>query len=696
MLKIRSSLLVATAVAGLVSSQAQAQVALPAPGPNDGDASLHGAGASSIQNVLVRAMNCIGSVNNPLGNSAPTASTNGSFATKAEGNYAGAPTFDCTTQNVQPNFSGKYASTGSGFGRAAWYEFKDNFDGAAGGSTLHVYNPWNTISGQTRWSHVQFAVSDAPISSAELTSYTNGGTDSVNGTYTGAAGTAGAAIQIPLFILPVAVAYNPVYGKNASAVNMVFNAKYQGTINGVKTNAIRLTREAYCKIFNGDVTNWNDAIFSPLNGKKTLQDPVNDTATRWTADGVPIRLVGRMDKSGTTDVFTRHLAAVCTGNTTTTNKYLKNAESLPFNTSLGMDYTTQREDTNYKPGVASSKFAGTTNTVSGNYWNDTTKTIAYIGAGPTAAPTGSAGSGLYVLANGGGALANALNAAPDYALNGVTLNGKVGYISADFVPPSVDNKALAYALLQVGTGTTYAAPSVTAAAQAFGTGATALYPPESDPAGVFTTGDTRPVKNAAGATVNATRDNPLAWTDVLYVTTGGNNLAAPVAGYPITGTTQFLGYTCYADSNRYNVVALLATLVGGTTKDSAGAAISPNTLKGTSPLAPGVLPASNIGIVPTPWQAAIRETFLKSSTQISNGITLGGTAVVPAKPSTSKTAFVPAVPPQRDATHLALFIQSKYTLMSTLDTTKGSPNLGNPKSPSDLFANPTCSGKTGA
>lgn len=649
------ALLAATLLAGVATS-AQAQVALPAAGPNDSDASLHGTGASSIQNVLVRELNCIGA-DQKLGNSVPsTSAPSGSLAAKSTGAYNGSPAYDCAVQDIQPLFSGKYVSTGSGFGRKMWYQFKDNYDGSPTNGTTRVFNPFNTVAGDARWSHVQFAFSDAPTSASELTLYSTGGTDSVTGTFAGAAASAGKAIQIPLFILPVAIAYNPVYGKNAAGADMKFNAIYTGNVNGVKSNAVRMTRQLYCGIFNGEITNWNNALFKPLNANKTLMDLTNDTAARWAADGVPIRLVGRMDNSGTTDVFTRHLAAICSNYVTGTNKYLKNADNLPYNGNTGVDYRSQREDTNYFPTQSSSKFAGTTNMVSGDYWDDATKTIKYIGSGPHAAPTGNVGSGLYVVANGGGQVANALNAAPDYTLGAVTLNGKVAYISADFVPPSVDNKSLSYAVLQVGTGTTYAPPSVSQAGLAFGVGSTQLLPPESDASGIYATGDTRQVHNASGALVNATRDNPLAWTEALYIPAAGNTLAAPLAGYPIVGTTQFMGYTCYAPTNRNAIVEMLGLTVGAISKDSTNNAISTLLFKGASATAPGVLVQSNIGVVPAAWSAAIRETFLKNSTQASGGATLG-----------SKN----------------LWIQNKYVLSTT-------------KSPGDLTSNPDCSGKVGA
>lgn len=648
MKKMKFALLAATVSAGVVSSPAfaaappfvQVLPLLPAPDSNDGDKSLHGVGATSVQNLIVREFNCVG-VDHKRGDGQPgqsgAAGATGSLKSVPAGKYAPTapsainPALDCavSANDIQPLFSGKYVGAGSGFGRKIWRQYKDNFDGSPTNGTTHVFNPFNTVGEGTtpdaRWSHVQYAFSDTPIAPSDLTEYNNGGTDSVTGTFAGAASSAGAAVSFPLFVLPIAVAYNTVYGKNASGASMTFNAQVDATFNGTTYKALRLNRQAYCGIFNGAIKNWNDASLKKLNRNVALFDPVNDTAARWTADGAPIRLVGRLDNSGSTDVFSRHLAAVCSlpGNMPTgaTNVFVRAAENLPYvGTANGkLDYTVIREDTNYKPSSSSSKFAGDTNLVSGDYFDGTS--IKHLdgttGASPSAAPTGNVGSGLYLVTNGGGNVAKAINLAPDYVLGTVTLNGKVGYVSADAIVPSPDATPASFgslvgALLQVGTTTAYAAPSVQKALAAFGTASTQILPPESDSTGVYTPGDTRKVRNAAGASVDASRDNPIAWTDVLY--TGPNSLAAPADGYPMVGTTQFFGYTCYTANNRQAIVNILGLALGGVKKNSQYGAISPNTFKGSGPAVFGIISQGNIGIVPAAWQKALIETFLSKST----------------------------------------------------------------------------------
>lgn len=667
MQKFKSTLLAATIVAGFAANPAFAdtftpgpyaivQPGLPAtsvtpsggtPVAYEGDNALHGAGATSIQNVLVRVMNCIGDPNklgkSGAGGSAAAlsaitpltyAGVTGSLANVAltcnnssanvsySATYSGVSgsTYELQPEGTDSNsakwgFSGKYVGTGSGFGRNAWKYFSDLFDGSpqtlpSGASvSTGVFNPFNTINGDGRWSHLQFAISDSPVVQAELTTYN-----------ANAKAHAGPAIQFPLFVLPVAVAYSTTYGTDGSGNALSFNTQFTATVNGSTIKAIRMTAEVYCGIFNGAITNWNDAKLTALNKRTSLGDPKD---TLFTKLGAPIRLVGRMDGSGTTNVFTRHLSTVCSNSKlysgSATNKYSTASDYLPYNkgTNGNADFTTVRNDTKYKP--SGSGFAGTTNTVSGDYYSGGAIVNLNPGTTPSATPaSGYTGTGLFILANGGGDLAKTLALAPDYQGGGTgdtrKLNGKVGYISADFVQPSkVDAPGTVVAAILGYTGAPYVYPSYQQGLKAMGT----VLPPETDGTGAYTPGaDTRQVTTASG-TGNATRDNPAAWTDVLYVAdTNGNSLAYPAAGYPITGTTQFFGYTCYATAgNREAIAELLGTLLGQVKKDAsptpkAFAAVSFNN---TSPAATGIIDQSNIAIVPKVWQTALANTFLMNS-----------------------------------------------------------------------------------
>ncbi|BAW97201.1 putative phosphate ABC transport substrate-binding protein [[Synechococcus] sp. NIES-970] len=61
---------------------------------------------------------------------------------------------------------------------------------------------------------------------------------------------------------------------------------------------LRFSRETYCGIVNGDITNWNDAAIAADNDGVELPD-------------LPITWVHRSDGSGTTFVFTNHIQTVC-------------------------------------------------------------------------------------------------------------------------------------------------------------------------------------------------------------------------------------------------------------------------------------------------------------------------------------------------------------------------------------------------
>lgn len=674
MQKFKSTLLAATIVAGFAANPVAAQTFTPGPyaivqpglpattvTPTggtpvayEGDSALHIAGATSVQNILVRVFNCLGQPyklgKSGAGGSAAAlsaitpityAGVTGSAANVAltcnnsDANNVSAynATYSGTagaTYEVQPQgtdaagakwgFAAKYVATGSGFGRNAWKYFTDLFDSSpatlpSGASVATgVFNPFQSIGTDSRWSHLQAAFSDTPLAQSELATYN-----------TNAAPHAGPAIQFPLFVLPVAIAYNTTYATDASGNPLSFNTQFSATVNGTSVKTIRLTTEVYCGIFNGKITNWNDAKLTALNKKTSLGAP---TDTLFTKLGAPIRLVGRMDGSGTTNVFTRHLSTVCSNSKlysgSATNKYAKASDYLPYDptTNGNADFSTIRTDTKYKP--TGSGFAGTSNTVSGDYYKAGAIVNLNPGTTPSATPaSGYTGTGLFILANGGGDLAKTLALAPDYSGGGTgdtrKLNGKLGYISADFVQPSkVDAPGTVVAASLGYTGAPFVYPSYSQALKAFTNGGNPILPPETDSTGAYTPGtDTRQVNVSTTATGNATRANPTAWTDVLYVAdTNGNSLAYPASGYAITGTTQFFGYTCYATAgNREAIAELLGTLLGQIKKDASTPpkAFATGSFNNISPAATGIVDQSNIAVVPKLWQTAIANTFLTNS-----------------------------------------------------------------------------------
>jgi len=75
----------------------------------------------------------------------------------------------------------------------------------------------------------------------------------------------------------------------AGAIVLAYN------LQGVQD--LKLSREAYARIFLGKVTKWNDPLIAKANPDAKLPD-------------TPINVVVRADSSGTTFVFSQHLAAI--------------------------------------------------------------------------------------------------------------------------------------------------------------------------------------------------------------------------------------------------------------------------------------------------------------------------------------------------------------------------------------------------
>lgn len=578
-------LLAACAVSSVSFGAAQAQVALPA-------SDLHGAGASSIEVAMPQAMNCIG-IDNPL-----AIGSTGTTQAVPVGNFvvtsptASNPSFDCASQNIQPAFSAQYVSTGSGFGRKMWSLFSNQFTTTLPVVAGKTYNAFvGPINGSVpAWNNLQFAFSDGGISSTELTTYN-----------TNAAPSAGPAIQIPLYVLPVAIAYNPTYGRNTlTATDLKFRVKTPVLVGGVSTGGLRLKTADYCKIFNGEITNWKD-IPVINNGKQSLMD-LNDSVARWNSDGVPIRLVGRADSSGTTDIFTRHLAKVC-GAHVTVNKFAGAAGGLPYNVTSGPNVT----GTIYLNTAAQTGFAGTVTSISG----------AVFSGG---AISGTEAPGLFMVGSGSGSVRDAINLAadkPSASLATTLLNGKIGYIGADFVAP-VPGSTLHAAALQVGTSTAFAMPTAKNGTAAIDV---SLLPPQTTATnGAYNTADTR-ISSATGVALD--RAQPRDWVAALYPSTG-TTLANPTKGYPVTGTTMLLTYTCFASAaNRLALVEFLLANAKKITKNSLNAPVSSNTFSGTGATALGLTAQLGLAPMPTSWLNAMNETFLKASTQSSGGATLG-------------------------------------------------------------------------
>ena len=587
---MKMALLSATVLASAFAGAAQAQMVLPAAQP-------HGIGASSITTVLVQGMNCIGGYNDAGNN-------NGTTSPVSEPLIATAPSLDCALQELQSAFDGQYVATGSGAGRAGWRTYTDQL--ATG------RNPFDLTNTDPTWDHYQFTFTDSPIALSDQTAFNT----------TSAANSLGAPVQIPLFVLPVAVAYDPIYGHNsATNVDYKYNVKSTFVTKDAALNptgGLRMTKSDYCKIFNGEITNWNDAALKTRNGNLSLMDPADSRgAAGWASEGAPIRLVGRGDGSGTTDIFSRHLAAACVGQVTGTLKYDKNAQALPFQSGT-IDMTTVLAGSPYKT-FSATGFANNTNdaqhqSISGAYFDKTTQTIV--------TSQGNEASGLFMLADGSSGVRDAVKFAADKTSTvdaNVKLNGKLGYIGADFVKPA-SNAVLFSAALQSGNSTTtFKGPTPTNATAAFGT----ILPPQTiATSGAYNVTDPRTVRNPSTSQQELTdRANPFHWTAVLYADPA-KTLANPLAGYAITGTTQMLPYQCFATPAKRQAIAnMIALIVGKATKEEI--AFNVNVFTNTAATAPGIESRNGIAPLPAAWRTAIAETFLKKSTQASGGFTLG-------------------------------------------------------------------------
>jgi len=144
-----------------------------------------------------------------------------------------------------------YTGVGSGAGKNAFF---NNDQWYLNGNTSHL-------------SPVHFAGSDSVISATELSNY-NGGT---------VAATAGKLIQVPAVATSVAIAFNK---------------------SGV--SSLNLTSAQLCSIFTGK--NVVDGTLKPY----TTWDKINSSFP-----ATPIKVVYRSESSGTSELFTRHLEAIC-------------------------------------------------------------------------------------------------------------------------------------------------------------------------------------------------------------------------------------------------------------------------------------------------------------------------------------------------------------------------------------------------
>ena len=592
------NLLAAAAASAFSAGTAQAQFAFPT-------ATIVGTGATLPQNVSRQSGDCYG-VKNDLGfgvtapSNAPAAKTLFDFtfdtpAANTLGNF-----FQCATRDVQPNVTQRYLSTGSGQGVTAFLNNRVSAN----------QNVSATFAAYTAFDGYQFSFSETALSAANLTTYSTalinpfsrygtGTIDPVTGANSApvsdtALNLFGAAIQVPFVIAPIAVGYSPIYAKVRNNGGLIDT--YRFTVAGARpdgSGGLKLTRAQMCGIYNGVITNWNQLPTNVVNRDVTDPDTFN----------VPIRLVGRSETSGTTSVYTRAIAAQCTGLSVNTgvggtapltaivNKFGNSENRLPY------DGVTQVAGTAY---TGAAGVISPTNSLSG----------AFFDKGTGAITIGTEATGLFTVANGndGVAAATALHPDPSATIGDRTINGRVNYVSPEqTLPAALFNGANAFGLNSAslqpnGIGTTYVGPDAKNASIAF----SAVQPPQSKgTAGAYCT------DAAACPTAYGDRGTQTSWVQASDKTAP---LANPAKGYPMIGSSNILLYTCYAGPARRQAVnGYVATVMGKTTKDSLNQAMPALIF---SDAVNGLFAKNGLAALPTAWRNAITETFLKNSVQL--------------------------------------------------------------------------------
>jgi len=483
---------------------------------NAADTKVYGGGSSLISVYMVQAFNCYGNpqqliIRSPL-----------SLKTIAPFNYVGTKgqPQDCATQHVVTNADLFFDSAGSGVGIAGLFSHDPSSAAPNGYGDIDP----NT-SGEQDMPAISYGMSDAGLSATDVGFYNNGNDDQGPNnpctvkeqlvcvvapgetanpptTYPNPAEHYGAMIQFPVSVDPVAFAYDPAYKKITNGAGQTttyhFNIKFA---HADGSGGWRLDQAAYCTIFNGvaeggsAITNWNDSRLKALNGGQSLVDPTDPAGAAGFS--VPLQIAGRQDSSGTTSIFTRHLAHVCgtLGINDPNNQYADGATTLPAS-------------------------------LQGGTYDGTNATGEVLGK--------------FTLATGSGNLAKYTAFLTVPAIGQTLTQGHISYLGADFVAPANQVNGnntfnLNSADLKNQAGKFVAANGASAAA-AFGS----LAPPQSDSKGHYD------LSSCSGPSAKC-RAHPYDWAEPVSKT---SPLAAPTGrtSYPVVGTTNVLTYTCYENA----------------------------------------------------------------------------------------------------------------------------------------------------
>jgi ABC-type phosphate transport system substrate-binding protein len=485
-------------------------------------------------------------------------------------NYKGNPPQDCATTHITTRETTYYISASAGTGILATFAHDPKLYGAIDGSGDFFPS-------------LQFGMSTTPLISTDLNVYNNGGTETQgkssvniaspgqvsctsgsNNPYPNPLQCYGPLVQFPFAITPIVFAYNAVYKKvlnsDGSETDYHFNLKYARSDG---SGGLRLSPTTYCKIFNGEITNWNDPALTSDNGGQSLADP-NDPDTF----SVTLQIVGRSDSSGATSILSRHLANACAS--LSGNQYTSGSSTLPSSL-LGPTYNTSNP--NYPPvsGETPGKFTLAPNN------SGVAQYVAFI-----ATPGGS----------------NPSNCSDGTAC--IQL-GRITYSGTDYVLPYVaetqqNTYNLNSATLQNVSGN-WEDPSASTAQAAY----SGILPPQSTSTGQY----------CATCTDFGYRNDPTAWVQ-------STSPSAPIANptnsgaYPVVGTANWIAYQCYASNYREKSLVGVMHYIDQEL-------INTDAKK-------GILASAGLSPVSKPWKVAIANTFVSNRVNLGLNIAPVGAA----------------------------------------------------------------------
>ncbi len=334
------------------------------------------------------------------------------YGSSASGDLcAGRPVCPLASQEVNPNVEGLYVGVGSGNGLKAFDAYDPSLYVSGSKKPDAVPTPsgrdfgafYGTGTG-TSWvpgtgvgpfyPSVTFSGSDAPLGSSDVSAV--------------AALGFGPAIQIPAFVTPIAIPFNPSAGW----------APVGGQPPG-GSSKVQLSTNTLCGIFTGAITSWTDPAIKADNKGTQL-----GTGT--------ITVVYRNDSSGTTDIFSVALLNQCG----TAAHPTKSTHPVP---------TQWLTD------------AGIADNGSAPFYKGSTKffiSVFLAGHLPSNFYNNSAQSGVTGGANGGGGVRTAILANA----------GSIGYVSPDQTQPSLSTGPAAanvqsYSTFLAGSTPVYMAPT---------------------------------------------------------------------------------------------------------------------------------------------------------------------------------------------------------------------------------------------